>query len=106
MNINEVIAKHKGLEYSARGFDVPGSGGFMVNWRNKNTGKLYAGCPDYEHDARLYMALFEEMPKPDLFGNSEIWYCCADLGTGINAKSDTIGGAICAAWCAWKGVEG
>ena len=45
MNISETIAKSKGT------------------YRTHSTGMIEADYPDYEHDARLYMALFEEIKK-------------------------------------------
>ena len=65
--------------------------------------------PDYEHDANLYMALFEGMPDPEIHKNDADWIVIADLqrrpGNYILCKSDTIGTAICLAYCKLKGIE-
>ena len=75
-----------------------------------NNGKIeIQTLPDYEHDVTLYMALFEEMPDPEIHKNDADWIVIADLqrrpGNYILCKSDTIGTAICLAFCKWKGIE-
>jgi len=68
--------------------------------------------PDYEHDANLYMALFEEMCKEgyaNLDFNNNLneykvhFYTISEKRGG--AISRTIGTAICLAYCKLKGIE-
>jgi hypothetical protein len=66
--------------------------------------------PDFERDARLYMALFEEMPRPALRKWGNRWYCMPDMDRSskvqwVEYDADTIGTAICIAYAKWKGIE-
>lgn len=73
-------------------------------------------APDFEHDARLYMALADDMPVEMSLVNFEdettgqkFWQCSVvDLvhqSVTICEKSDTIGTVICLAYCKLKGIE-
>ena len=66
--------------------------------------------PDYEHDANLYMALFEVMPRPALRKWGNRWYCMPDMDRSskvqwVEYDADTIGTAICLAYCKLKGIK-
>jgi hypothetical protein len=77
-------------------------------WNLIGTQTIQENAPDFEHDARLYMALFEEMPNPNLYRNSDnLWVCVPDcpIQNEMVSKSDTIGTAICLAYAKWKGIE-
>ena len=68
--------------------------------------------PDYEHDANLYMALFEEMAKDgdvDLdftnFLNEYKVHFFTNSGNRGGAIGKSIGTAICLAYCKLKGIK-
>jgi hypothetical protein len=62
--------------------------------------------PDYEHDANLYMALFEEMPNASLKHHNDLYYCGVYVDGNLEcwSSADTIGTAICQAYCKLKGI--
>jgi len=108
-DINTTIAVHCGwiLNPSSISSEYEPS----VKWYNPKTGeKLYTHEPDYLNDARLYMALFEEMWNPGLRKHGLQWYCCPNMNASsalnhIAVYSDTIGTAICLAYCKLHGLE-
>ena len=72
--------------------------------------------PDYEHDARLYMALAKEMMRDyvlylieddDFLNHCELWDYPMDGEPyqAYQATGDEIGTAICLAYCRLKGIE-
>jgi hypothetical protein len=100
-DLNAAIAKYKGWEY----------------FQNINLWELVVdgytrlqsdNPPDYEHDANLYMALFEEMKshckRVDLGWKVDHYFCIAYDYAAV-AHADTIGTAICLAFCKLKGIE-
>ena len=126
-DINTAIAKFKGFRVKTdkRGNGVTSEIYFEDSfcgyvWGVKTIDEIIKEnpeiVPDFEHDARLYMALADDMPVEMSLVNFEdettgqkFWQCSVvDLvhqSVTICEKSDTIGSAICQAWCAWKGIE-
>lgn len=111
MNINETIAKHKGIK--ARTICLTSYPPKYINDE-----------PDYEHDPRLYMALLDEIKKTgfefrlesDTTGSGEGIYTAVILeqrndtnGTGwglrVISTQSSIGTAICMAYIKMKGLE-
>jgi len=106
-DLNTAIALSKGYK-----FGQPVSGMNRDIWYETfpDSGWFETKCPDYEHDARLYMALFEEMPRPALRKWGNRWYCMPDMDRSskvqwVEYDADTIGTAICIAYAKWKGIE-
>jgi hypothetical protein len=109
-DLNTAIAKYKGF-YQIDTKDEDGTKGKL--WVNDNKdipwwehGKL----PNFKGDANLYMALFEEMPRPALRKWGNRWYCMPDMDRSskvqwVEYDADTIGTAICLAFCKLKGIE-
>lgn len=103
--LNTAIAKYKHIyKNNYKGYDFPV---FVFN------DAIWKIPPDYEHDARLYMALFEEMGKNNnyflMLARSDVpgstWECCYGGNFEDVSYSDTIGTAICLAYCKLKGIE-
>ena len=66
--------------------------------------------PDFEHDASLYMELFEEMPNPCIRKYNDEWLCIPEMRHSLVIKSieefsKDIGTAICQAYCKLKGIK-
>jgi len=69
--------------------------------------------PDYLNDARLYMALADEMKTIGMFVlqyivTEKVWLCTVRSFTNdidIEEESDTVGTAICQAYCKLKGIK-
>ena len=111
-DLNTAIALHK---LNLRVYED-----IYVNYRNETiikkrylfTNEFNSGTeitlPDYEHDANLYMALFEEMKshckRVDLGWKVDHYFCIAYDYAAV-AHADTIGTAICLAFCKLKGIE-
>jgi hypothetical protein len=78
-----------------------------VKWYNPKTNQsLYTHDPDYEQDARLYMALFEEFPVGTSLVKMLDGYMVRNFGADIDAQlADEKGTAICFAYCRLKGIE-
>ncbi|MFA5166881.1 MAG: hypothetical protein WC449_06350 [Candidatus Paceibacterota bacterium] len=95
-------------------------------WNLIGTQTIQENAPDFEHDARLYMALFEEMGKETdehepydvhlTFMDGSFTVAVVDRGYNYedddytynsvaSADGDTIGTAICLAYCKLKGIE-
>jgi hypothetical protein len=125
-DLNTAIAAFKGWEYSARGFDLGAGSDMNFPYRNKLTGKFSAGCPDFQRDANLYMELFEEMGQETdehepydvhlTFMDGSFTVAIVARGYDYEADDytynsiasvdgDTIGTAICLAYCRLKGIE-
>lgn len=99
-DINTAIAKYKGWT-PENGLKLP----------VQHTITIENGLclpPDFEHDARLYMALFEEMKshckRVDLGWKVDHYFCIAYDYAAV-AHADTIGTAICLAYCKLNGLE-
>lgn len=99
-NINEVIAKSKGYVFEHE------NPLFILDAKKD--------CPDYLNDARLYMALFEEMATQgvepslrfdDALGWMVDWQPQNETSLGERLISDTIGIAICLAYMKLHGLE-
>lgn len=143
MTLNECIAKSKGYkcyQMKRSGFDLqyvyPPNEFPWDNRKDKeqfkaecveiDIMKIDYGCldghglPDWEHDPRLYMALFEEMAKSkstihdnslyvDLYARDEnVFQVYVSHGCMCHeevTESDTIGTAICLAYCKLYGLE-
>lgn len=102
-DLNTAIAKYKGWHCKNIGtFDNPRN-----VWYLGNIASGIDELPDYEHDARLYMALFEEMPNGTIIQKLENGYSVVYLPVDrdLKAESDTIGSTICLAYCKLKGIE-
>ena len=72
-------------------------------------GCFYCPAPDYEHDARLYMALFEEMPDECFIQkiNNRLYSVGKIEGMGVKtfSRNSDLGTAICQAYVKLKGIE-
>jgi len=116
MDINTAIAISKGWVF------YPDEIKQDEFWRNPKTGESVPHkcfLPDYEHDANLYMALFEEMVNENKDCHVEIFwnpgrnnFVCwiiEDLEEGgprdFDAESTDKGTAVCLCFCKWKGIE-
>ena len=122
-DLNTAIAVSKGWKCHTTNDEF----GINETWFTpRNTPSIHNHIPDYEHDANLYMALFEEMGQEtdthepydlhiDFIDRS---YQCSVVEHGYDyAKdrdnycpivvriADTIGTAICLAYCKLKGIE-
>jgi len=102
MNINEEIAIKRGwiLNPSSISSEYSPS----VKWYNPKTNEiLYSHDPDYERNAKLYMALFEEMPtntklvKYEEYCSGKVMYKCEIPDTETDV-SFFIGTSICTAY--------
>ena len=108
-DLNTAIAKYKHIyKNNYKGYDFPV---FVFN------DAIWKIPPDYEHDARLYMALaVEMMEKYEIrlgADGNEQKYCELyeydleyDLPVFISSdQADDLGTAICMAYCKLKGIE-
>lgn len=78
-------------------------------------GQLTTVLPDYEHDANLYMALFEEICNapsvdsvlfiPDGKGGGNLSFQDCNEMDIINADGNSFGEAVCLNFCKLKGIE-
>ena len=109
-DLNTAIAKYKHIcKNHYKGYDFPV---FVFN------DAIWKIPPDYEHDANLYMALFEEMSSEFFllslmqhdYDNKTI--ITGDYRQGHNenipqfvVESQPIGTAICLAYCKLNGLE-
>ena len=107
-DINAIIAKHKGwnTKQILQGLSVE-----QTIWISPHGMHCLAEeLPDFEHDPRLYMALFEEMPANTKLVKYEE-YCSANLMYKCeipNIETDvefSIGTAICLAYMRLHGLE-
>ena len=87
-----------------------------AKWYNPKTNEtLWTHDPDFEHDARLYMVLFEEMAEENsTYGNkfyvrkTKIGYEAGKTIGGFDSDysmDSVLGTAICQAYCKLKGIE-
>lgn len=120
-DINTVIAAFKGWKQIDTKDEDGTKGKLWVNDSKDIPWWEHGKLPDFEHDARLYMALFEEMAKTksdihedrliyvDLLGiKGNLFHCYLSHGCMCHEsvfESDTIGTAICLAFCKLKGIE-
>jgi hypothetical protein len=103
-DLNTAIANFKGKD----GYDKHFSRYKELGWM-KGAETIYENRPkDFEHDARLYMALFEEMESPTLYKSwNKKWVCVVNV-LGVDGKPvqcESIGTAICLAYCKLNGLE-
>jgi len=114
-NLNTAIAVSKGWKCHTTNDEF----GINETWFTpRNTPSIYNRIPDYEHDANLYMSLFEEMSSEFFlltlmqhdYDNKTI--ITGDYRQGHNenipqfiVESQPIGTAICLAYAKWKGIE-
>lgn len=111
-DINAAIAIHRGWRYGLNPFA-------SINKTQKvwyllvddiNQCKFQDDCPDFQGDARLYMALFEEMADPHICkSHGRLWLCVpdntADLGHYFSCEHAELGTAICLAYMRLHGLE-
>lgn len=99
-DLNTVIAQFKGSE----GYEI----GFS-QCKHPDLPMYVKRQIDFEHDARLHMALFEEMSNPRLYKYNDMWCCNPDKDARakdyIVEESAEIGIAISFAFCRLKGIE-
>ena len=103
-DLNTAIAVSKGWKCHTTNDEF----GINETWFTpRNTPSIYNRIPDYEHDANLYMALFEEMPNASLKHHNDLYYCRVYVDGNLEcwSSADTIGTAICLAYCKLKGIE-
>jgi len=106
-DINTAIAEFKGWKWREHKI-AEWDGSHAFGWFESDDDLLPGTVPDFEHDARLYMALFEEMDFPDLYKNwNDKRICDANcmISKDTFIEADTIGTAICLAYAKWKGIE-
>ena len=115
-DINTAIAKYKGYKIIPIGFME--SENISRELNEGPDGHYSSKLPDYEHDARLYMALFEEMSS-EFFSLTLMQHdynnktaIIGDYRQGHDenipqfvVESQPIGAAICLAYCKLKGIE-
>jgi hypothetical protein len=105
-DINAVIAKHKGFEF---GQPVSGMNRDICYLTFPDGGWSETSCPDYLNDARLYMALFEEMPDECFIQkiNNRLYSVGKIEGMGVQtfSRNSSIGTAICLAYKKLHGLE-
>jgi len=104
-DINATIAKCKGWRRPTQDECAPEDG-----WINDITHYTANTLPDYLNDARLYMALFEEMPNAILRRWHDKWLCIPEAQVSkmvecFETESDIIGTAICLAYKKLYGLE-
>ncbi len=105
-DLNTAIALSKGYK-----FGQPVSGMNRDIWYETfpDSGWFETKCPDYEHDARLYMALFEEMPDECFIQkiNNRLYGVGKIEGIGVKtfSRNSNLGTAICQAYVKLKGIE-
>lgn len=107
-NLNEVVAMHKGWK---REKELQGLSVERDIWISPKAMFSFPTPPDYQGDARLYMALFEEMANTysRIFLQKRItdgWVVIGLTHTNMyNTQGDTIGTAICLAYMRLHGLE-
>jgi len=107
-DINTAIALSKGYQFANPVEDIHPDGRkiwFVVEsgfWRE-------IICPNYEHDANLYMGLFIEFPVGTTLTKTLDGYLVRNPGSEsvdpFAQLADAIGTAICLAYCKLKGIE-
>lgn len=109
-DLNAVIAKARGWilnPYEKLGSMYEPS----VKWYNPKTGeKLYTHDPDFQGDARLYMALADEMKCTMCYNRTMKKWLIYREGADIDCDSSIgdasdIGPAICQAYIKLNGLE-
>jgi hypothetical protein len=112
--MNETIAQFKGWIISATeycGHEIIGQ-----SWKHLVDGMWVYEQPNFDHDANLYMALFEEMAKSELlltlrhYRPTDLWIIefYNENATKVEWRVDaekSIGTAICKAYVKLHGLE-
>ena len=89
-DINGLIAKEHGWKKE----NLPPAPKITV-WRDK-TGEPFISCPDYLHEANLFMPLYFELPM-----STRMRLACMSK----NITIEIFGKAICVNWLDWKGIK-
>jgi len=111
-DINAKIAAFKGWKYEKPWIRNEYNAGCWRQYLGKEQIGFLGGddAPDFKGDARLYMALFEEMPHPILRRFDGFWLCIPEsrksmIIESVEIEADTIGTAICLAYMRLHGLE-